>query len=266
MRRSRGRRLRSGPMPVDRALETPLWEQVHADLVRRVRVGDFTDEFPGELTLVEEYAVSRHTVREALRRLREAGVVSGERGRTSRLTGPAEIDQPMGTLYSLFAAVGSVGQSQRSLVRAQEIRADAVVAERLGLEGSTPLFYLARLRLAGDSPLALDRVWLPASVAEPLLDADFTETALYDELRLRCGVTPTGGSEHLRAVVPTRAERLLLEMPAGVAALAIERSSFDGPRALEWRHTLVRGDRFAVSAEFSQPSGYRLAAGSLGES
>ncbi len=246
-------------------LEAPLWEQVHADLVRRVRAGDFSDAFPGELALVDEYGVSRHTVREALRRLREAGVVTGERGRTSRLTGPAEIDQALGSLYSLFAAVEAAGQTQRSVVRHCDVRADGVVAQRLALEASSPLFYLERLRLASDRPLALDRVWLPADVARPLLEVDFTDTALYEQLRARCGVSLTGGSEHLRAVVPTRAEVQMLEMPADVAALAIERLAHDGRRPLEWRHTLVRGDRFAVSAEFSQPTGYRLAGGALDE-
>ncbi len=254
----------TGPRPVDRSRPKPLWEQVQDDLLRRVREGDLTEEFPGELALVEEYAVSRHTVREALRSLRQTGVVSGERGRTSRLTGPAEIDQPMGSLYSLFSAVESAGQTQRSIVRVRELRADGVVAARLDLEASTPLFYLERLRLASDRPLALDRVWLPAELGRPLLDVDFGQTALYDQLRERCGVTLTGGAEHLRAVVPTAAERLLLEMPDDVAALAIERLGFVGGRSVEWRHTLVRGDRFAVSAEFSQPAGYRLSGGSFG--
>ena len=187
-----------------------LWEQVHLDLLRRVRAGEFVDAFPGELALVEQYDVSRHTVREALRRLRAAGVVSGERGRTPRLTGPAEIDQALGSLYSLFAAVEAAGQSQTSVVRRRDIRSDGVVAERLGLEASTPLFHLERVRLAGGRPLALDRVWLPAEVASPLVDVDFTRTALYEELRVRCGVTLTGGSEHLRAVLPTSAESALL--------------------------------------------------------
>ncbi len=253
-----------GPIAVDRSLPTPLWQQVRTDLVRRVREGSFDDAFPGELALVEEYAVSRHTVREALRGLRQAKVVSGERGRTSRLTGPAEIDQPMGTLYSLFAAVESAGQTQRSLVRAQEVRADGVIAERLGLEASTPLLYLERLRFASEVPLALDRVWLPADVTMPLLDVDFTQTALYGELSARCGITLTAGSERIRAVIPTTTESRLLEIPGSVAALAIQRIGFEGSKPLEWRHTLVRGDRFAVSAEFSQPAGHHVAGGSLG--
>jgi GntR family transcriptional regulator len=98
---------------------------------------------------------------------------------------PPEIEQPMGARYSL---------------------------------------YLERRRLAGDEPLALDRVWLPASLAKPLLEADFTHTSLYAEQTQRTGIR--------------------LDHAHGTP--------------VEWRHTLVRGDRFALTAEFSAGSGYRF--------
>ncbi|MGQ0718227.1 MAG: GntR family transcriptional regulator [Pseudonocardiales bacterium] len=248
----------AGPRAVDRASALPLWAQVHIDLQRRLDAGEFTDVFPGELALVAEYAVSRHTVREALRRLRSEGIVTSERGRSPRVTAPAAIEQPLGVLYSLFASVEAAGQIQRSVVRALDVRADGIAAARLGLEKSTPLLYLERLRLAGEAPLAVDRVWLPASLAEPLLEADFTHTALYDELARRCGVRLSRGHEHLRAVVPTAAERALLGIGAGIAAFAIDRLACTGGRRAEWRLTLVRGDRFTVSAQFSARDGYRL--------
>ena len=68
------------------------------------------------------------------------------------------------------------------MVRALDVRADGVIAPRLGLEESTPLVYLERLRLLDGEPLALDRVWLPASIGEPLLGVDFRRTGVYDEL------------------------------------------------------------------------------------
>lgn len=247
-----------GARPVDRSSALPLWAQVHADLVRRMEDGEFQRAFPGEHALVEAYGVSRHTVREALRRLRAEGVVVAERGRAPRLAEPAEIEQPLGALYSLFASVEAAGQRQRSIVRALDVRADGVVAARLGLEESTPLLHLERLRLADEQPLALDRVWLPASAAAPLLDADFEHTALYDELAARCGIRLTAGREHIRAVVPTPAERRLLGVERGVAAFAIDRLAARGRRPLEWRRTLVRGDRFAVVAQFSAQDGYEL--------
>lgn len=250
-----------GPGPIDRASALPLWAQVHADLRRRVDAGEFAAVFPGELALIEQYSVSRHTVREALRRLRDDGVVVAERGRRPRLAGIAEIEQPLGALYSLFASVESAGHEQHSIVRTLDVRADGVVAARLGLEESTPLLYLERLRLSDGEPLAMDRVWLPAQIAAPLLDADFTHTALYTELAGRCGVRLTGGQETIRAVVPTRAERVQLGIDDTVAAFAIDRLAERHGRPLEWRTTLVRGDRFAVTAAFTARTGYRLDVG-----
>jgi GntR family transcriptional regulator len=235
-----------------------LWQQLLADLRRRLADGEFATTFPGELALVAEYGVSRQTVRHALRQLREDGVVVAARGRQPRVT-PVEIEQPIGALYSLFTSVEATGQEQRSIVHILDIRADGVVAARLGLEESTPLVYLERLRLAGGEPLAVDRVWLPAHLAAPLLDADFTHTALYAEYRRRCGVALTGGRESIRAVVPTAAERLLLGIGPDTAAFAIDRLGLADDRPVEWRHTLVRGDRFGITADFTARDGYRLA-------
>lgn len=250
-----------GPRPLDRSSPLPLWAQLHADLMRRLDAGEFARAFPGELAAAAEYGVSRHTVREALRRLREDGVVVAERGRAPRLADVPEIEQPLGALYSLFASVEAAGLEQRSIVRALDVRPDGVIAARLGLEETTPLFHLERLRLAGGEPLAVDTVWLPAAVAAPLLDADFTHTALYDELAERAGVRITGGEERLRAVVPTPGQRELLGIGPEIAAFAIDRLGCSAARPVEWRHTLVRGDRFSVTAEFSARTGYRLGLG-----
>lgn len=241
---------------VDRTAGTPLWQQVLSNLRQRVSAGEFEQAFPGELALVEQYAVSRHTVREALRHLRAEGTVLAARGRKPRLA-PAEVEQPLGGLTSLFDAVESRGLDQRSVVRRLDVRADGVVATQLGLEESAPLVHLERLRLAGDRPLALDRTWLPADLALPLLEADFTRTALYDELVARCGVRLTGGREQVRAVLATRGERALLGLPAPAALLLVERTGFVRGRPVELRHTLVRGDRYALTAE-SGSRGYAL--------
>lgn len=249
------------PGGLDRTSPMPLWAQLLEDIERRVDSGEFADTFPSELSLCGQYAVSRHTVREALRRLRQDGIVIAERGRPPRLATAAGIEQPLGALYSLFASVESAGMEQRSVVRVLDVRADAVAADHLGLEGSVPLVHLERLRLADDEPLAVDRAWLPAAIAEPLLHADFRHTGLYDELATRCNIRVSGGFEHLRAIVPTDAERALLDIDAGVAAFAVDRTGCSSTRPVEWRTSIVRGDRFTVTAEFSTRTGYQLGLG-----
>lgn len=236
----------------------PLWQQVRDDLRARLNQGEFTGSFPSEHELCTRYGVSRHTVREALRELRRDGLVTAARGKRPRLAGEAYVEQPVGALYSLFASVEAAGLEQRSVVRSLDIRTDAHVAERLGLEASTPLLQLDRLRLAGGEPLAHDRVWLPAQETRTLLEADFSHTALYDELARRCGIRLTGGQERIQAVVPGPSERRLLDLGPDVAALLIERLGYASARPLEWRTTLIRGDRFAALARFDARTGYRL--------
>ncbi|TIC78688.1 GntR family transcriptional regulator [Nocardioides sp. GY 10127] len=244
---------------LDRGAPQPLWEQLQADLNRRLERGEFVDSFPGEMQLVADYEVSRHTVRAALRALRETGVIESARGRQPRVAAP-RITQSQGTLYSLFASVESTGHRQRSVVRRLEVFADGVVASRLGLEESSPLVYLERVRMMDDEPLALDRVWLPAEVAAPLLTVDLSATSLYGALEAHCGIRLTGGTEQVRAVVPTSAERRTLGIGADVAALHLERVGTSLGRLVELRRTLVRGDRYALVTDLASPDRVQVTA------
>ena len=246
------------PTALDRQSPLPLWAQLRDDLRRRVDMGEFADSFPSEMALVDTYGVSRNTVRDALRRLRSEGMVVAGRGRRPRLGDQVEIEQPLGALYSLYDSVEAAGLEATSVIRSLSVLRDPEVAERLELASDTALVHLERLRLADDEPLAIDRVWFPAEIAEPLLGVDFTRVGFYDELASRTGIRLTGGRERFRAVTPSRSERSLLELPPGVAAFAIERLGLVRERPIEWRHTIVRGDRFSIVAEFSAGIGYRL--------
>lgn len=238
----------------------PLWAQLQQELTRRLAAGAFDSAFPGELELVEAYGVSRHTVRESLRRLRDAGVLESSRGRVTQVR--RSIEQPLGSLYSLFREVEARGMSQTNEVLAlrREHHPEAAVA--LGLPDDTALVHLERLRLADEEPLAHDRVWLPADLAAPLLLADFTRSALYDELAARCGVRLTGGRERITACRPPTAVQKLLRLPRGQACLRVERTGSVGDRAIEHRVTLVRGDRYAVIADWSA-KGYSIGAATV---
>jgi GntR family transcriptional regulator len=240
----------TGPAAVDRRSPLPLWAQVAADLRRRLDSGAFADGFPPEHHLVEQYGVSRHTVREALRDLRAAGVVVAERGRRS-FVDRSRIEQPLGALYSLFRAVEAQGLEQRSEVLGLRRTTNAAAARQLRMPGDAPLVELSRRRLAGGAPLAVDTAWLPAELAAPLLAVDFTHTALYDELARRCGVRVEGGREQITPVVPDAGRADLLGLAPGSAAFFVRRLGCSGGRPVEWRESVVRGDRFAFVAEWS---------------
>ena len=245
-----------------RGTGVPLWRQLHDDLVARLGAGEFESGFPGEVELQRDYGVSRHTVREALRGLREAGLIDSGRGRSTRVRSTT-IEQPLGGLYSLYQQVEALGLEQRSEVLGLERTHDAEAATQLGLPPGEALVRLERVRLADDEPLAHDVVWLPASVAAGLLDVDFTHAALYDELARTGGTRPTGGRERITAVTADEDTARLLRIAPGAACLAIERIGqvADGTR-VEYRRSLVRGDRYALLTSWT-PQGYQLGASGL---
>lgn len=238
---------------IDRSDPLPLWAQVLADLERRLHDGEFTDAFPTDLQLTKDYGVSRHTAREAVRRLQAEGVVTRERGRGTFVAAPT-IEQATGAIYSLFRSIEARGLEQRSEVLDLGLTRDADVAGRLGLAADAQLVRLERLRSADGQVLAHDTAWLPAAIAAPLLDVDFTHTALYDELAQRCDVRPTAGTEWIGTELPGADERRLLGVSAKQPVFRIQRRSTADDRPIEWRETLVRGDRYTFVAQWS-PSG-----------
>jgi GntR family transcriptional regulator len=248
---------RTAARALNRQSPLPLWAQLQEDLTRRLALGAFDEGFPGEMDLVDTYAVSRHTVREALRRLREAGVLESGRGRTTQVR--RDIEQPLGSLYSLFREVEARGMRQTSQVLALAEVTHAEAAAALDLPDDAALVHLERVRLADGEPLAHDQVWLPADVARPLLEADFSHAALYDELAARCGVRLTGGRERITACLPPSAVGTVLRLPDGEACLRVERTGCVAERVVEHRITLVRGDRYAVIADWSA-RGYTVSA------
>ena len=239
---------------LDRSSPMPLWAQLETELRRRLEAGEFDSGFPTDAQLVSRYDVSRHTVREAIRNLNKTGILRRERGRGT-VVNRAEFEQPLGGLYSLFRSIEAAGVSQTSAVLDLCATQNAEAASHLGLEEGADLFFLERIRFAAEQPLAVDRTWMPLELAEPLLDADFSHTALYDELERARGIRPNCGWERLTPVLPSFADRERLELKRNDAAFFLERVGKHDDAVIEWRTTTIRGDRYRFVADWSSHDG-----------
>jgi GntR family transcriptional regulator len=235
---------------LDRSSPLPLWAQIADDLRRRLADREFEDHFPTDEELTRDYEVSRQTVREAVRRLTQEGLVVRQRGRGSSVAQPI-LEQPLHSLYSLASTVRAGGIEERSEVLAAECRpAISEVAEQLDVDAGAEVVFIERLRFAGAEPIAWDRSWLRKDQAEALISADLSSGGLYDLLAACCSVRITGGWERIRPVVPEATERKLLRLAPKVAAFSIERLALAGEIPIEWRRSLIRGDRYTLIAQW----------------
>jgi len=235
---------------LDRSSPLPLWAQIVDDLRRRLLAGEFEGRFPTDEELTRDYEVSRQTVREAVRRLTVEGLIVRQRGRGSSVTHPI-LEQPLHSLYSLASTVRATGIEERSEVRAAERRpACPEVAAQLGVHAGEEVVFVERLRYAGAEPIAWDRSWLPADRAGGLLEADLSFGGLYELLATHCAQRITGGWERIRPVIPAPEERKLLRLPPRTAAFSIERLALVAEAPIEWRRSLIRGDRYTLIAQW----------------
>ena len=237
-------------LDLDRNVSQPLWAQLERELRRRMELGHFTDRFPTDRELMEIYGVSRHTARHAVSQLGADGILRRSRGIGTSVD-PRTFERSLGALYSLFQVVEESGVPQHSEVRTLARVRDADAAVRLGRRPDTELVYIDRVRFAGDEPLALDRIWLPSEIAEPLLDADFTRTSLYNELERTIGKRPNEGWERIHPSIPTDDERACLDLDDGEAVFSVERLGTHNGEPIEWRVTTIRGDRFTFVADWT---------------
>ncbi len=249
---------------LDRDSPMPLWAQLEVELRRRLESGEFEDGFPTDLQLTEAYAVSRHTVREAVRHLNKTGLLKRERGRGT-VVNRSEFEQSLGTLYSLFQSVESTGVAQTSRVLRLETVTDTIAASQLDLPDDSKFVLLERVRLAGGAPLAVDRAWLPASMAEELLEVDFGHTALYNELGKLGKPVPNQGWERLTPILPSAGDRKLLGLTKSDAAFFLERRGCRDGVPIEWRTTVIRGDRYRFVTDWSAGSRTELRPSASGD-
>ncbi|MDA8196954.1 MAG: GntR family transcriptional regulator [Actinomycetota bacterium] len=234
---------------MDRESPLPLWAQLLDDLRSRISAGEFLERFPTDKEMIEQYNVSRQTVREAVRRLELDGIVIRHRGRGTVLTN-ARFEQHLGTLYSLFRELEMKGHRQWSRVLTQEVIDDEELAERFELV-DRKFFLLERVRFADDLEVAIDSIKIPLAFALPLVNVNFEHTSLYDELERLCNITPTRGEERIAPVLLNAQEASLLGVEPPCAALSLSRTTFTNDLLLESRMTKIRGDRYCFVSTFA---------------
>jgi GntR family transcriptional regulator len=232
----------------DRSSALPLWAQIEAHLRARLAAGELTEGFPTEAELVEEYGVSRPTIRHAISRLEQANLVVRRRGDGTRVT-DRTLRETLAGPYSLAQSITSSGLEEHSLVLTQAIAPlPPRPAAALGLEPDAEAVNVVRVRYAGGAPVAVDHSWIQPDVGRSLISADLSAGSIYELLRRRAGVLPSGSREQVAPVNPDRADREHLHLRRGQAALQLERVVYARERPIEHRVSLVRGDRYRLTA------------------
>jgi DNA-binding GntR family transcriptional regulator len=240
--------------PLDRTSPIPLYFQIAENLKRAIDDGTLKpgDRLDNELDLAERLGVSRPTVRQAVQRLVEQGLVVRRRGLGTVVAAPRILRSV--ALTSLYDDLSASGRHPATTVlAAREISASDELASVLGLPAGAALLFLERLRLTDGTPLAIMHNYLPAGLLTGRPEDALEKTGLYELLRSQ-GVELHAGEQVIGARRATAAEAKLLQAPRTATVLTMTRTTFDAAgRLVEHGRHAYLADRYSFKMTLIAP-------------
>ena len=192
----------------------------------RYRVGG---RIPTESELQQRFDVSRHTVREALRELKNRGLITARPGIGTVVRAKPANGRLMMGIGTLSELIQFVEATRTRLVERREVIADDELAQKLGAKPGQQWAEASVLRFLPDErlPVSVMSLYVRPEHADVLGMIDRAKLPVFTLLERHYGVRVAEVRQQVVAVhLPARAARVL-DARAGSPALEITRQYFD---------------------------------------
>lgn len=234
--------------------DTPLHIQIREAIRTKVKAGeliDATGRLMTEAELGAHFGVSRITIRNAISPLVAQGMFDRSRGRGTFLRS----NQPenwVGRLMGFSETIRDAGYTAGARVLQQGMtnRHDAAVRDELR---ERAVWQLKRVRLADQTPIAIEHAFYPPDIGLELEKRDLTDILMYRVFEQELGLAIKDARQSIGADLADAASAKLLGVKPGAPLLSIERVTFgeDG-RALELLRAVYLPDYFRLSISLTR--------------
>lgn len=233
----------------------PLYNQTAEALRARISQNAWKqgERLPSEAQLCAEFGVSSITMRRAVATLVAEGLLVRLQGKGTFVATDHGIVHGPPHLTSFTQDMQLRGW--RSTARVLDLRTERALARvgpKLGLMPGAPVHVVSRVRLADETPVAVQTAYVPALLFPGLEVHDFGRESLYEVLQREYGVKPAGATEVYRASTVVAEEAALLEVEPNSPAFRVERLTSDSTgRRIELVESVIRGDRYTLVVRLS---------------
>jgi GntR family transcriptional regulator len=150
--------------------------------------------------LIERFAVSRTTIRQAIQNLIRRGLVEIRRG-TGTFVSPPKISQELTELTGFVEDMQTLGhRASARLLDQQVVPANERVARQLALAAGTLVVRIRRVRLADNIPLSFDETYLPREIGEKIVENDLEAEPIFSLLEQKYNMPLVEAEYRLEAV------------------------------------------------------------------
>lgn len=246
--------LSAGAVPEAADSSLPLHIQVRETIRRQVRDGELIDKSGRLMTEAElgrHFGVSRITIRNAITPLVDEGMFARTRGRGTFLRS----NQPenwVGKLMGFSETIRDAGYLAGAKILQQGMtnRHDADVRAQLH---ERAVYQLRRLRLADDTPIAIEHAFYPPDIGLEIEKRDLTSIIMYSVFEDELGHAIKEARQTIGASLADAASAKLLGVKAGSPLLSIERLTIGkDERPLELLRAVYLPDYFRLSINLTR--------------
>lgn len=230
-------------MQIDRKSDIPLHVQLKNILKERIYLNNLTDKIPSERDLMEEYSVSRSTVRQAVNSLVDEGVLEKIHGRGTFVS-LRPMEEWLGNLSTFNEIIQEMGMRPSIKIIDKGFRpATKELAELFEVD---EVFYLKRLRFANDIPISIEEQCYPAEIGKKLDKYDLNNAAIYDLLESSVGINLWEAEQVITGSMPTEEECEMLQIPESQSVLVTKRIIWDlNEKPVEFEKSIIRADMYS---------------------
>ncbi len=233
----------------------PYYYQLYDILRKQILAGIWKpgDMLPTETELLEQYELSRTTVRQSLDMLVNDGLIYRQRGRGTFVSHPT-IEQGLLRIISFTEDMRQRQMEPHTVVLSSDlIPAPDDIAEALQVAPGEEVANLERLRLADAEPMSLETSYLLHRLCPGVLRYDYAVRSLRHTLASEYDLHLVYASQKIRAVTASRKQAQVLSVEPGAALLFIERISYTEQHVpVEFLRTYHRGDRYTLYNELHE--------------
>jgi len=209
------------------------WQSIQQEVLRRIHAREWEpgEVIPNEADLAREFGCARATVNRALQALAESGLLERRRKAGTRVAlhpvSKATVNVPV-----IRLEIEERGRSYgyERITRRESAPAPLWAAAAMGLAAGTPLLHVAALHTADGAPFVHEDRWINTDTVPGAAQQDFCDVSANEWLLTNAPYTH--GDICFAAMAANGEPALRLDAPDGGPLFVIERTTWDGPRAI----------------------------------
>jgi GntR family transcriptional regulator len=241
---------------LERQAPVPLYYQIELQLREDIESGKYRpgERLPTEKVLQELYAVSRVTIRTALRRLEEEGLISTHRGRGTFVTiqgGEAQrIERHTTRLGSFEEDIARQGGEPRiEVLSLERIPIPQRMATLLEVPDGSEVARVRRVGWVGEAPLWVESRYLHPDIDDEVLYRDAQNPSISVALESHTGRKVDRSHLRIMAATATSDQARTLQIEKGDPVLVNEFVEYAEGKPIEAARAVFRADRYAFSVD-----------------